>query len=126
MSSAIERPHVVGNLRKLYAEETGQSISGQARWGYAGRLWKLGDSGDTWDSLGSAWKLTNAPGNSPPRVAEQEKLGAILRDTISGTQEGQSPELAEKMLQVMERRLDAFRADLAKFAIAQCACWLAN
>ena len=29
MSSAIERPYAVGNLRKLYAEETGQSISGQ-------------------------------------------------------------------------------------------------
>jgi hypothetical protein len=29
MPSAIERPYVVGNLGKLYAEETGQSISGQ-------------------------------------------------------------------------------------------------
>jgi hypothetical protein len=51
------------------------------------------------------------------RVAEQERLVAIWRETISGlTEEGQSTELAEKMLQLMERRLDAFRADLAKLA----------
>jgi hypothetical protein len=31
-------------------------------------------------------------------------------------EEGQSTELAEKMLQLMERRLGAFRADLAKLA----------
>jgi hypothetical protein len=51
------------------------------------------------------------------RVVEQERLVAIWRETISGlTEEGQSTELAEKMLQLMERRLDAFRADLAKLA----------
>ena len=51
------------------------------------------------------------------RVVEQEKLVAVWRETMSGlTKEGQSTELAEKMLQLMERRLDAFRADLAKLA----------
>ena len=51
------------------------------------------------------------------RVAEQERLVAIWRETMSGlTEEGQSTELAQKMLQLMERRLDAFRADLAKLA----------
>ena len=51
------------------------------------------------------------------RVAEQERLIAIWRGTMSGlTEEGRSTELAQKMLQLMERRLDAFRADLAKLA----------
>jgi hypothetical protein len=51
------------------------------------------------------------------RVAEQERLVAIWRETISSlTEEGQSTELAEKMLQLMERRLGDFRADLAKLA----------
>jgi uncharacterized coiled-coil protein SlyX len=51
------------------------------------------------------------------RVAEQERLVAIWRETMSGlTEEGPSTELAQKMLQLMERRLDAFRADLAKLA----------
>jgi hypothetical protein len=51
------------------------------------------------------------------RVAEQKRLIAIWRETMSGlTEEGQSTELAQKMLQLMERRLDAFRADLAKLA----------
>jgi hypothetical protein len=52
------------------------------------------------------------------RVAEQERLVAIWRETMSSglTEEGQSTELAQKMLQLMERRLDAFRADLAKLA----------
>jgi hypothetical protein len=51
------------------------------------------------------------------RVAKQERLVSIWRETMSGlTGEGQSTELAEKMLQLMERRLDAFRADLAKLA----------
>jgi DNA repair exonuclease SbcCD ATPase subunit len=46
------------------------------------------------------------------RVAEQERLVAIWRETISRlTDEGQSTELAQKMLQLMERRLDAFRAE---------------
>jgi hypothetical protein len=51
------------------------------------------------------------------RVAEQERLVAIWRETIRGlTQEGQSTELAEKMLHLMESRLEAFRADLARLA----------
>jgi hypothetical protein len=51
------------------------------------------------------------------RVAEQERLVAIWRETMSGlTEERRSTELAQKMLQLMERRLDAFRADLAKLA----------
>jgi hypothetical protein len=50
------------------------------------------------------------------RVAEQERLVAIWRETMSGlTEEGQSTELAEK-LHLMERRLGAFQADLAKLA----------
>jgi hypothetical protein len=49
------------------------------------------------------------------RVAEQERLVAVWRGTNSGlTKEGQSTELAEKMLQLMERTLARFRADLAK------------
>jgi hypothetical protein len=48
------------------------------------------------------------------RVAEQERLVAVWRETISGLrEEGQLTELAEKMLKLMERRLAAFRADLA-------------
>ena len=51
------------------------------------------------------------------RVVEQERLIAIWRETISGlTEEGQSSELAEKMLQLMERTLARFRADLAELA----------
>jgi hypothetical protein len=51
------------------------------------------------------------------RVAEQERLVAIWRETMSGlTEQGQPTELAQKMLQLMERRLDAFRADLRKLA----------
>ena len=48
---------------------------------------------------------------------EQERLTAIWKETISGLmEEGQPTKLAEKMLQSMERRLGAFRADLAKLA----------
>jgi hypothetical protein len=43
------------------------------------------------------------------RVAEQERLVAVWRGTNSGlTKEGQSTELAEKMLQLMERTLARF------------------
>ena len=51
------------------------------------------------------------------RVLEQERLVAIWKETLSSlTQGGQSTELAEKMLQLMERRLRAFQAYLAKLA----------
>ena len=49
------------------------------------------------------------------RVEEQEKLVAVSRETMSGlAKEGQPTDLAEKMLRLMEARLHAFRADLAK------------
>ena len=48
---------------------------------------------------------------------EQERLIAIWKETISGLmEEGQPTKLAEKMLRLMERRLDAPRAGLAKLA----------
>jgi hypothetical protein len=51
------------------------------------------------------------------RVEEQEQLIAAHRETISDLREaGEPTELAEKMLQLMERRLDDLRADLAKLA----------
>jgi hypothetical protein len=51
------------------------------------------------------------------RVLGQERLVAIWRETISSlTEEGQSTDLAEKMLRLMERTLARFRADLAKLA----------
>jgi hypothetical protein len=51
------------------------------------------------------------------RVAEQEKLVAVWRETIGGlTREGQPTDLADKMLRLMEARLDTFRADLARLA----------
>jgi hypothetical protein len=51
------------------------------------------------------------------RVAEQERLVAIWRETISAlAQEGQSTELAEEMLPLMQRTLARFRAGLAKLA----------
>ena len=51
------------------------------------------------------------------RVEEQEQLVAVWRETINSLRkEGQSTELAEKMLQLMDGRLGAFRADLARLA----------
>jgi len=51
------------------------------------------------------------------RVEEQEQLVAVWRETINSLRkESQSTELAEKMLQLMEGRLGAFRADLARLA----------
>jgi hypothetical protein len=51
------------------------------------------------------------------RVAEQERLIAIWRETISSLRAaGEATDLVEKMLDLMERRLGAFRADLARLA----------
>ena len=51
------------------------------------------------------------------RVAEQERLIAVWTETISSLREaGEATDLAEKMLDLMERRLGAFRADLARLA----------
>jgi hypothetical protein len=51
------------------------------------------------------------------RVAEQEKLVAVWRETVSGlAKEGHPTDLAEKTLRLMERTLARFRADLANLA----------
>jgi hypothetical protein len=51
------------------------------------------------------------------RVAEQETLIAVHKQAIRGLKQlGRATELEEKMLQLMERKLDAFRAELARLA----------
>lgn len=51
------------------------------------------------------------------QVEEQELLIAVHKQTITRLKEqSQSTEIEEKMLELMERKLRAFRADLGRLA----------